>query len=341
MHTLWQSDIQDSSFRLHTVMQSCMHGLHPITTIINGNQAMSAALVTIDAPALPAVVRAEMDTARAFALAEKSLATRRAYKSDFRHFTRYCGDRGASPMPAAPDLVCAYLASLATAGAKPSTIGRRATAIRYAHRLAGFEPPTNVESVRATLRGIRREIGTAKTQKAPATADCIADMLRGIPDTLIGQRDRALLLLGFAGAFRRSELVALTVADLVEVEGGLRVIIRHSKTDQEGQGQEIAIPYGSRLRPVEAVRAWLAAAEIADGPVFRPIAKGGHVAALALSDRAVASIVKAYAERAGLDPVAPSERRHIKCQTMKMATSHTAVPMDTPIKMPLAGTRSS
>ena len=97
-------------FRLHTVMQSCMHGLHPITTIINGNQAMSTALVTIDAPALPAVVRAEMDTARAFALAglRKSLATRRAYKSDFRHFTRYCGDRGASPMPAAPDLVCAY-----------------------------------------------------------------------------------------------------------------------------------------------------------------------------------------------------------------------------------------
>jgi site-specific recombinase XerD len=207
-----------------------------------------------------------MDTARAFALAEKSLATRRAYKSDFRHFTGYCGDRGASPMPAAPDLVCAYLASLATAGAKASTIGRRAAAIRYAHRLAGHEPPTNVESVRATLRGIRREIGTAKTHKAPATADRVVDMLRAIPDTLIGKPDRALLVLGFAGAFRRSELVALTVADLVDAEGGLRVIIRYSKTDQEGQGQEIAIPHGSRLRPVEAVRAWLAAAACAGNP---------------------------------------------------------------------------
>ena len=263
---------------------------------------MSAALATIDAIPLPAIVHAEMDAARAFALAEKSPATRRAYKGDFRHFTGWCADRGASPMPATPELVAAYLSSLATAGAKASTVGRRAAAIRYAHRLAGHEPPTNVETVKATLRGIRREIGTAKAQKAPATADRIADMVRGIPDTLIGKRDRALLLLGFAGAFRRSELVGLTVADLIDADGGLRVVIRHSKTDQEGQGQEIAIPAGGKLRPVEAIRTWLAAAGIAEGPVFRPIAKGGKLQPVALSDRSVAAIVKGYAERAGLDP---------------------------------------
>jgi len=263
---------------------------------------MSSALAVIEAPALPAVVQAEMDAARAFALAEKSPATRRAYKSDFRHFTGWCADRSASPMPAAPDLVSAYLAALATGGTKASTIGRRAAAIRYAHRLAGHEPPTGQESVKAVMRGIRREIGTARTQKAPATADRIADMVRGIPDTLIGKRDRALLLLGFAGAFRRSELVALTVADLAEAEGGLRVRIARSKTDQEGQGQEIAIPHGSRLRPVEAVRAWLAAAAITEGPVFRAVAKGGRVAAVGLSDRSVAAIVKHHAERTGLDP---------------------------------------
>jgi len=264
---------------------------------------MTTALAVIEAPALPAVIlQAEADAARAFALAEKSEATRRAYKADFRHFTRYCADRGVSPMPAAPDLVCAYLANLATSGAKASTIGRKAASIRYAHRLAGHEPPTNVETVKAVLRGIRREIGTAQTHKAPATADRIAEMVRGLPDTLIGKRDRALLLLGFAGAFRRSELVALIVADLIEAEGGMRVIIRHSKTDQEGQGQEVAIPHGSRLRPVEAVRTWLEAAGITEGPVFRPIAKGGRVGAVALSDRAVALIVKHHAERAGLDP---------------------------------------
>ena len=264
--------------------------------------AALAALATIDAAPLPAVVQAEIDAAQAFALAEKSLATRRAYKGDFRHFAGWCADRGASPMPAVPALVAAYLSSLATAGAKASTIGRRAAAIRYAHRLAGHESPTNVETVKATLRGIRREIGTAKVQKAPATADRIADMVRGIPDTLIGKRDRALLLLGFAGAFRRSELVALTVADLIDADGGLRVVIRHSKTDQEGQGQEIAIPHGARLRPVEAVRAWLAAAGITEGPIFRSVGKGGRVAAEGLSDRSVAAVVKCHAERAGFDP---------------------------------------
>lgn len=112
----------------------------------------------------------------------------------------------------------------------------------------------------------------------------------------------ALLLLGFAGAFRRSSWWGLTVADLVEVEGGYRVLIRRSKTDQEGAGQEIAIPAGGKLRPVEAIRTWLAVAGIADGPVFRPVAKGGRVLPQALTDRSVANIVKAYAERAGLDP---------------------------------------
>ena len=189
------------------------------------------------------------------------------------------------------------------AGVKASTLGRRVAAIRYAHKTAGHEPPTNRETVKAVMRGIRRTIGAAPDQKAPATSDRITDMVARCPDTLIGKRDRALLLLGFAGAFRRSELMALTVADLSEVDGGMRVIIRRSKTDQEGQGQEIAIPAGGKLRPVEAVQAWLAASGITEGPVFRPIAKGGRVARAALSDRSVANIVKAHAARAGLDPI--------------------------------------
>ena len=140
------------------------------------------------------------------------------------------------PLPAAIDTVAAFLAAQATAGAKASSIGRRCASIRYAHRLAGHEPPTNAESVKAVMRGIRRTIGTAREQKAPATADRITAMLARIPtDTLTGLRDRALLLLGFAGAFRRSELVGLQVADLIDAEGGIRVLIRHSKTDQEGQ----------------------------------------------------------------------------------------------------------
>jgi integrase len=115
-------------------------------------------------------------------------------------------------------------------------------------------------------------------------------------------RDRALLLFGFSGAFRRSELVALRVEDLTETPDGLRVRIRHSKTDQEGVGQEIAIPRGTRLRPVEALRAWLAAAGITEGPVFRRVTRHGVVLSDALAAESVADIVKHYAARAGLDP---------------------------------------
>ena len=145
------------------------------------------------------------------------------------------------------------------------------------------------------LRGIRRTIGAAKQGKAPATAGVLTSMLALCPDTLIGKRDRALLALGFVGAFRRSELCALQVDDLVEVPDGLRILIRRSKTDQEGQGAEVAIPRGYRLRPVEAVQTWLAAAEISAGPVFRAVARGGRVSDAALAAASAARIVKLYA----------------------------------------------
>jgi site-specific recombinase XerD len=200
--------------------------------------------------------------------------------------------------------VAAYLSHLATTGRKASTIGRRAAAIGYRHKLAGHEPPTSQEGVRAVLRGIRRTLGAAREGKAPATADVLSAMLALCPATLAGHRDRALLALGFAGAFRRSELVALEVADLSEVPDGLRVRIRRSKTDQEGEGAEIAIPRGYRLRPVEAVQTWLDFARIATGPVFRPVLKGGRIQPEPLSAFSAAQIVKRYAERAGLDPAA-------------------------------------
>jgi integrase len=185
-------------------------------------------------------------------------------------------------------------------------IGRRAAAIGHHHKLAGHEPPTNQEGVKVVLRGIRRTIGPVRAGKAPATADLIGQMLALCSDNMIGKRDRALLCLGFAGAFRRSELCALEVADLTEVADGLRNLIRRSKGDQEGQGQEVAIPRGYRLRPVEAVQAWLAAAEISSGPVVRAVALGGKVSDAPLANNSAARIVKRYARRVGLDPAAYS-----------------------------------
>ncbi|KAA2237691.1 site-specific integrase [Salinarimonas soli] len=243
-----------------------------------------------------------LERAGEYARADKSDATRRAYLSDFRDFSIWCAAAGAMAFPAGIETVAAYLASLADRGLKASTITRRAAAIGYAHRIAGHEPPTNAEPVKAVLRGIRRRIGVAVERKAPATAATVTTMLKRIPDTLTGKRDRALLLIGFAAALRRSELVELTVADLERTPDGIFVHIRRSKTDQVGEGHVVAVPRGGKLRPVQALEAWLAAAGIADGPLFRPIGKGGRVALDALTDRSVADIVKRHAAAAGLDP---------------------------------------
>ena len=207
---------------------------------------------------------------------------------------------GLGALPAAPEAVAAVLAHSVETGSRPSTLGRRVAAIRYAHKLAGHAVPADDERVKATMRGIRRTLGTASRKKAPATSDRIVAMAFATDDDL-GLRDRALLLIGFADAFRRSELVALDIEDIEETELGVKVTIRQSKTDQEGQGQTIAIVKGSIACPVAALKAWLAAAGITTGAVFRSVKKGGKVANR-LSAQSVADIVKTYAERVGLDP---------------------------------------
>jgi site-specific recombinase XerD len=242
----------------------------------------------------------ELEDATQYARAEKAPATRRAYRSDFEIFTGWCENRGALPLPALPESVAAFLASEAKRGVKPSTMARRMAAIRYAHKLAGHASPTASEAVKATLRGIRRTKRAAPNRKAPATADKIAAMAAATGDGVRGLRDRALLLLGFAGAFRRSELVALDAGDVQFCDGGLRVRIRRSKTDQEGEGATIAIVPGSFACPVKATRDWLKSALIKTGPIFRPISKTGRVLNRRLSDRAVAEVVKACAQRVGL-----------------------------------------
>jgi site-specific recombinase XerD len=203
-------------------------------------------------------------------------------------------------LPAAPETVAAYLAAHAGTS-KASTLGRRVAAIRYAHKLAGLETPTDAEGVKATMRGIRRTFGGARNKKAPAVAAKMRSMVAVAPEGLAGLRDRALLLVGFAGAFRRSELVALDVADIDENETGLLVTLRRGKTDQEAIGRTIAIPRGDVACPVKALRAWLEAAAIDAGPIFRPIDKAGTVRASRLTCRSVANFVKAYAARAGFD----------------------------------------
>jgi site-specific recombinase XerD len=256
--------------------------------------------IVSDASNLPAALGPDLASAIDLAKAEKAVSTRKAYGTDFRLFKAWCDARGVPALPAAPETVAAYIAAEAQT-AKPSTISRRVAAIRYAHKLAGVETPTDAEGVKATMRGIRRTYGSARVRKAPAVAGKMLGMVATAPDRLSGLRDRALLLLGFAGAFRRSELVALDVADLEENETGLLVTIRGSKTDQERQGVTIAIARGDIACPVKALREWLDAAGIEAGSIFRPIDKGGTVRASRLTCRSVANFVKAYAGRAGFD----------------------------------------
>jgi site-specific recombinase XerD len=261
---------------------------------------MSTSLIVIEGGDLLAALGPDFAVAFDLAKAEKAPATRKAYATDFRLFKVYCDAKGVSALPAAPETVASYIAAEAQT-AKPSTIGRRVAAIRYAHKLAGFDTPTDAEGVRATMRGICRTFGSAKDKKAPAVAAKMLSMVATAPGRLSGLRDSALLLLGFAGAFRRSELVALDVADIEETQTGLLVTIRRSKTDQQAMGRTIAITRGDVACPVKALREWLNAAGIVSGSLFRPINKSGTVAASRLTCRSVANIVKEYAGRAGFD----------------------------------------
>jgi len=264
----------------------------PITTLARAGQSPAGAIVPGDI----ARTRAYIDAATA-------PNTRRAYRSDWDDFARWCAAHGLPSLPATPETVALYLAALAQM-AKVSTVGRRLTAIAKAHRAAGYETPTKSEAVHLTMRGIRRTHGTAPNQKAPAVLADLRAMLAVLPNNLIGMRDRALLLLGFAGAFRRSELVSLDVADLAFGERGMTVTLRRSKGDQEGEGAKKGIPFGRHALtcPVGAVRDYMDMSGISEGPLFRPINRHGTIGEARLGDKAVALVVKRAASAAGLDP---------------------------------------
>ena len=196
----------------------------------------------------------------------------------------------------------AYLTDLAGTLAVAS-LGRRMTSISQAHETAGHESPTKTKPVREAMKGIRRTFGVATTKKAPLRSTDIRTLVGTLDvDTLGGLRDRALLVVGFAGAFRRSELVALDVDDIDSGPDGLVVHIRRSKTDQEGEGASIGLPYGSdpSTCPVRTLRAWLDAAGITAGAIFRQVTRHGVIGGR-MSGGAAADRVKRAAGRAGLD----------------------------------------
>jgi site-specific recombinase XerD len=233
---------------------------------------------------------------------EKSLSysTRKFYTIDLRIFHAWCNSMKINPLPASTVDIARFLAHEAARGIKPSTLIRRCAAIKMAHEAIGYQSPTQHEYVKSVLRGIKREKGASQNKKAPATAERMESMIAHCQTNIIGIRDKALLLLGFSGAFRRSELVALQVNDIVRTPEGIKVLIRRSKTDQEGKGHVIAILNGNKFRVVDVLNTWLQAAKITEGYIFRSIRKNGEVQKGKLSCRSVADIVKRYAKKAGL-----------------------------------------
>ena len=224
-------------------------------------------------------------------------ATKRAYRADLRHFRAWGGT-----IPATDALVAAYLADHA-ALLKVSTLTRRLAAVSIAHDARDLPNPVRSPLVRATMRGIRREHGAAQRQARPLLREDLFVVLAAMGDRLKDQRDKALLLIGFAGGLRRSELVAVTCNDLERVQQGVILTIRRSKTDQECLGRKIGIPFGRTIYcPVRAVENWLSAARIEDGPVFRPVDRHGRVSASRLSGEAVSLIVRERMAAAGFDP---------------------------------------
>ena len=253
--------------------------------------------------------------AQAYLAAAKAPATLRAYRADWRDFCRWCDARAADSLPAHPETVALYLAARAV-DHRPATLSRRLTAIAKAHEAAGFPSPATVKhaAVSETLKGIRRIHGTAQVGKAPLVTADLQKILAHLDPGPLGDRDRALLLVGYCGGFRRSELAALELRDLTWSEDGIAVLLRRSKTDQEGKGRTVAIPRGAHRAtcPVRALEGWLNSARIdrsgdagnanQNKTVFRAVDRHGNVRATPLDPNSIAKILKRALVRAGYAP---------------------------------------
>ena len=220
-----------------------------------------------------------------------------AYSSDVERFLSWGGS-----IPCQPAVLCRYLAEHAESN-KATTLERWVAAISVAHKNANFDNPTRHPSVRNTLRGIRREYRQKVHRVQPITSELLMSIVDKLPPTLAAKRDRALLLLGFAAAMRRSEVSALEVGQITFLSSGMILDFGKSKTDQEGNDSEVAVPRAKdpRYCATLALREWLQAASIDSGPVFRSISKGGSVGRNGLSTQAVANIIKKAVGSAGLD----------------------------------------
>jgi len=233
-------------------------------------------------------------------------ATRRAYSCDMAQFQKWCHLNGLEALPATPAAVACYVVDQADNGKKVATLERALVAIGRAHQLANVNDPTKHQLVKETMKGIRRQRSTVQRKAQPLLFEALKTVVAAMQhERLRDLRDRAILCLGFMTGLRRSELVALDVADLNWCKRGLTVHVRRSKGDQAGEGRDVVVFRGSgETCPVAAVEVWLAAAGIADGPVFVGVDRYGKAnVGKRLTDQVVRTVVKERARAAGLEDV--------------------------------------
>jgi len=253
-----------------------------------------------------------------YVAAARAANTLRGYRSDWAEFTTWCAQHRLDPLPATAATISGYLTDLARAQAKVGTMSRRLSAIRFAHQLRDFPDPTTGARVMAVWEGIRRTHGAPPDQAIPLMPPELLDVVHTCPQTkvwktrgrpaepdLAGLRDRALLLVGFFAALRRSELSALTVDQLTEHSHGLVLALPRSKTNQLGEQAELVVlpraGHPDRC-PVTSLNTWLDAAAITTGPVLRPVSKGNRPLPRRLHPESINTLVHAAVARAGLDP---------------------------------------
>ena len=274
---------------------------------------------------LPAPVAGFADAAEAAAQyrrASRSENTRRAYRSAVARFCDWCAVHGRTALPAAPETVAAFLAAEARAELAVNTLRLRHAAIRYLHLLAGYPPPTAAAVVSTTFAGIRRAHRRPLGKKTALVLDRLRAAIETIPETLPGLRDRALLLVGFAAALRPSEIARLTLEHLTRHPDGIELFLPWRKNDQDARGTKLWLPQGrTDLCPVKALDAWLAAAAITEGPLFRriwrlppprvprgtrrkPVADRYRIGTNPIDTDSIALIVKNWTGLAGLDAAA-------------------------------------
>lgn len=281
-----------------------------VAAVPEGAVVSETSIVVAAEDRLPSTERVEVliDKARDYIRRSRSGATRRAYESAQHTFMAWCAEIGVPSLPLDARIVALYAAHLADSGYSWSTINVHLAGLDHGARQMGHPSVRRSREVLEVCEGIRRVHGTAFEQAKPITIE----ILRRMVDVLKGKtavRDRAMLLLGFCGAFRRSELVALQVEDLTREENGYLVLLRQSKTDQTGEGFVKGIPFGGRAStcPVRALDAWLQARaklrpnEAQTGPLFVAYSAGG-MTAKSLSDQSVNSLVKNTLLKSGIDP---------------------------------------